>query len=487
MASENTTTQISKDAGIVRSKDLKQIVVPAGMKLTEAADLLMRLDKAEDKTVAVYHEFEAFPLGGAVAFRAALDEIYGFALGADTPTWFGPKPPAMIGVPVGPNQIKQVPWGRVTVPGVAGHLDTNMTVNPTPKFVLTGETKQRHAGEIDAIVAKVREKLKTESIYKGKAIRLDLSWMRNGQAFSPTGDAPKFTIPVDKVKEDDLIYPAQVRNDMQLGLFTPIEHSEVCRATGIPLKRGVLLAGDYGVGKTLCAYVTAKKAVQNGWTFIYLSNALDLEAGFRFAVLNAFDGVDTKALEIITVLTTNHLSKLSQAFLRPGRCDTLVLVTRPDADAASRLVRLYGRGLLEDGIDLARVGAALSGHLPAEIREAVERAKLAAISRMAGTGELAAGKTIAGHVREDDIMAAVSAMHAQHKLLEPKAVDTRSVAEKCADIFGRRVADAVANGSDRSSALALNMLQSIGYGANDLSDAANELSDNHDVPQSAQR
>jgi SpoVK/Ycf46/Vps4 family AAA+-type ATPase len=120
---------------------------------------------------------------------------------------------------------------------------------------------------------------------------------------------------------------------------------------------GILLAGDPGVGKTLTAYVTAKKAVDHGWTFVYLSHAADLANGIRFAlqyapcvlfvedldrivagddrteeiddVLNSFDGVDSKDKELITVLTTNHLEKIPGVALRPGRCDTLVVVTAP--------------------------------------------------------------------------------------------------------------------------------------------------------------
>lgn len=497
-----------KDVDVLSSKDVKQITIPAGMDYDDAAEWLRKKKREGEKEVAIHHEIDCFPLDGAVALREALNEIYGFVKNIDTPGFWGDTPPVMIGVPVSEKEVKQVPWGRVAIPGISGYLQTNLNASPHPKFLIQGQTKQRHLEQINEIVALTKKKLETHSIYKGKAIRLDLSWMRERRPFDPTSHAPKFSIPTSKVKSEELVFPATVQNDIDLGLFTPIEHAEQCRSHKIPLKRGVLLAGDYGTGKTLTAYVTAKKAVDNGWTFIYLSSVLDLAQGFRFAaqyapavifaedvdrivgqderteeidqVLNAFDGVDTKNVELITVLTTNHLDKLTQAILRPGRCDTLVLVTRPDAEAAARLVKLYGRGLISDKADYDRIGAALANHLPAEIREAVERAKLAAVRRLSVAGKLPPGATIRGHVMEDDVISAQQAMVNQHKLLQPKDKDKRSLIEKAADLLGQRVAGAVAMGVDKKAAIMLNLLQSAGLDASRLLEASDALDEDYD-------
>lgn len=497
---------VGTDLSIIRSRETRKIemTIPEKMTLREVADWVVKKDKEEDKEVAVRHEFDCFPLDGAVALRRVLDEIYGFVANVNTPTWFGPQPPLMIGVPVSADEMVQIPWGRVEIPGVYGYLETGLMTKPYPRFVLAGATKQRHMPEIDDIVARLRRQLAESSIYKGKAVRLDLSWMRepNGK-FDPTAHAPKFSIDTSKVREEELIFPANVENDVRLGLFVPIEFSQFCRENKIPLKRGVLLAGEYGCGKTLCAYVTAKKAVDNGWTFVYGSDVRDMATASRIAayyapavvffedidrvighertsdgdaILNTFDGVDTKGKELITVLTTNHVDRLSQALLRPGRCDTLVQVTRPDAEAAVRLVQLYGRGLLDPSADLRAVGEALADHLPAEIREATERAKLAAVHRLKRSD-------IGGHVMGEDILAAVSAMAAQHAMLQPLAEDKRGVAEKCADALGARVADAVADGISRNAMIGVSILQRLipGADASKLYDAAGYLSSDDDV------
>lgn len=497
----------AKDVRIVRSSETKKIIIPQEMKLKDVADWALKMDKEDERVVQVRFEFDCFPLDGAVAFRNALDTVYGFVQGATIPgNWFMPaQPPIMIGVPIGPGEVRQVPWGRVTIPGVEGWLQTGLDVTATPKFVLLGEIKQRHRDEIDRIASELRENLRSRSIYKGKAVRIDLSWMATPQGrqnFSPTVHAPQFTIPVDKVNEGELIFPADVQNDIELGLFEPIEHSEFCRQSQIPLKRGVMLAGEPGVGKSLTAYVTAKKAVQNGWTFIYLSRAADLKYGFAMAaqyqpavlfvedldrvvsgedrteeidaVLNAFDGVESKAAEVITVLTTNNLDAIPPVALRQGRCDTLVKVTRPDAEAAAGLVQLYGRGLMHPATDYRVIGEALAGHIPAEIREAVERAKLATIRRLCRTGGMPA-TGIKGFVTEMDVLDAVKAMEAQHRLLEPKKKDTRGVVEKMADILGHRIADAIKAGGT-GPAVAAGFLQSLGIDTDKLYRATGELS-----------
>ncbi len=59
-------------------------------------------------------------------------------------------------------------------------------------------------------------------------------------------------------------------------------------------------------------------------------------------LLNALDGV-ASAEERIIFMTTNHISKLDPALIRPGRVDMLQLLDDADAEQAERLfIRFYG-------------------------------------------------------------------------------------------------------------------------------------------------
>jgi hypothetical protein len=82
-------------------------------------------------------------------------------------------------------------------------------------------------------------------VYKGKAVRLDLSWRRNGDDFDPAEHSPKF-LKLEGYGEHNVVFPADLAEAVRVGLWSPIENSQAWRQLGIPLKRGVLLAGPYG-------------------------------------------------------------------------------------------------------------------------------------------------------------------------------------------------------------------------------------------------
>jgi len=133
------------------------------------------------------------------------------------------------------------------------------------------------------------------------------------------------------------------------------------------------------------------------------------------------------------VLTTNNVEKINRAMLRPGRLDAVIPVRAPDAEAAIKLVRNYSRGLLKATDDeMVPVGAALAGLIPAVIREAVERSKLAAIVRLPKDATQL-------DLRPEDLIRANSSMQAQLKLMAQPIPDTRSDIEKAAAVLGEAI------------------------------------------------
>jgi len=435
-----------KDVSVVHKGT--QIILPEinGKPMTyeEAIEWLRRKKKEDEEITSVHYEFQCSPLDGLVAFHKALAIIYGWTQMVPTSGFFGPMPPTMLSVPVSATETLQVAHGRVEIPGVRGYLKTNIVSNPEPRFIITGEILQKHKPEVQHIEKEIKKILKSESIYKGKAIKVSWEYLHEDKdgdhrPYHPIQDAPQF-MELSGVNDDDLIFGEKVINALSVGLFTPIEHSQACRDNLIPLKRGVLLYGPYGTGKTMTAYVAAKKAERHGWTFMYLDNVTDLKRALDFAskyspcvlfaedidhmmsgdrndeineILNTLDGVDTKGAEIITVFTTNHIEKINPATLRMGRLDSLINVTPPDAKAAERLVSLYSRGLLEKDADLESVGKKLAGEIPAFIREVTERAKIAAIGRTASS-------QIKGTVMASDLLTAADEMEAHASMLKER-------------------------------------------------------------------
>lgn len=429
-----TKKDVVKDVDIVREGT--KIVLPPKMPYDDAIKWLQRKRDADETEIGIHHEIQCSPMDGAVAFHRAICEKYGFSDLTPTPGFFGSSPPTMVGVPTSVDTSMQVSLGRVMIPGIDGFLEAGVG---NESFLIRGKTRRKHEADVLELVHLTQKFQREKSIYKGKAVKVCWEWEREGEGYHPLNNAPKF-IPLDGTREDDLIFGREVENALRIGLFTPIEQAAACRQFQVPLKRGVLLYGPFGTGKTLTANVTALKAVRNNFTFVYLNSVLDLKKGLQFAqryapavvfcedidrmmsgdrsmsmddVLNTLDGVDTKGAEIITVFTTNAVEKINPAVLRMGRLDTLVHVKRPDAEAAQRLVLKYSRGLLAPDVDLTKVGEALKDKIPAFIRETTERAKIAAISRLSG-GD------IMGHVLESDLLEAASAMEPHAAMLEPK-------------------------------------------------------------------
>ncbi len=384
---------------------------PREMSEMEAIECLERKIRANETAVGIHEEVDAFPLDGAYALMKVLELRFGWASAVPTPGFFGPKPPTMVNLEVGVNQNAQVIWGGFAVPGIEGNLQTGQTEKRGKKiFVISGTVKKKHQEEIKEIAQAVRDYVRESSVYRSQAIKL-----HTDDSGDMDFDNPPSFLDLSRVNPEELVFPKDVQEQIETNLFTPVEHTEACRKYKIPLKRGVLLEGKYGTGKTLTAFVTAQKATANGWTFIYLDRVTALQEVIQFAkqyspavvfaedidrvldgdrdmgmddILNTIDGIDAKNSEILVILTTNHVEKIEKAMMRPGRLDAVISVVAPDAEAAEKLVRIYARGLVKADEDLSAAGKELNGQIPAVIREVVERSKLFAVRRSDGTSRL---------------------------------------------------------------------------------------------------
>ena len=413
---------------------------PVKMSYALGAATLIRKHEEDEQEVAVTEVTDAFPKDGAVAFQLAMMRTFGWVTAVPTPGFFGDKPPQTIDVEIGHNQRMSVIWSRFEIPGVEGYVECSATSTPKgPRFVLTGKVKRKHHNIIRNLAELTREIADKESIYRNKAIKIDVN--EDGEVNWDEGIG---FVDVSNVNPNELIFSESTHRQINTSLWTLIEKTDLCRAHKIPLKRGILLSGKYGTGKTLTSTVTALKAVANNWTFLTINRVSGLDEVLHFArkfqpcvifaedidrivsgddrsvkiddVLNTIDGIGSKSTEIVVVLTTNHIEKINRAMLRPGRLDAVIDVTPPDEAAVRKLIRLYGRKLVAADDTLDRSAKVLAGNIPAMIREAVERAKLYALSR--------ADTEV---VTDEDIHDAAVGMAEHMKLLETPAETPRAL------------------------------------------------------------
>lgn len=388
-------------AEVVRSGE--KLLIPEEMDLKRARDLIDERIEFEKQTVQLNETFDVFPWDGAIAFAQVLTDTYGWAPHRPTPGFFGDTPPQLITVATDWNQSTQVPWGTFGLPNINGVMDTGAEMKDGRlQFQLIASVKRSGENVVKKLFADLRVRLLNQSIYRGKAFKMRF---RNDSGKKLSMPEPKF-LRVDDIDEAGLIYSRSVQDSIENNLFTPIKRVRELKDNGIPVKRGILLGGPFGTGKTMAAKVASKHAVAAGVTFLYISRADELADAIAFAkqyqdpacvifcedidramsgerdvkmddILNIVDGIDTKSQNMIIVMTTNALEKINPAMLRPGRLDAVIHVERPDAEATARLIRYYGGEAIDPSADLTHAGVILSGQIPAVVHEVVKRAKLA--------------------------------------------------------------------------------------------------------------
>ena len=212
------------------------------------------------------------------------------------------------------------------------------------------------------------------------------------------------------VGRDQIILPPEVLDGIERQVLGVARHAGQLLASGQHLKRGILLHGAPGTGKTHTVRYLLSEL--DGVTVLILSGGalrligeacsvartlrpsliviedVDLIAEEReimmgqhpllFQLLNEMDGLGAD-LDVTFLLTTNRADLLEPALAqRPGRVDHAALLPLPDAGARLQLLRLYQGNMELDLADPDTVITRTEGVTASFLKELLRRAALRA-------------------------------------------------------------------------------------------------------------
>jgi transitional endoplasmic reticulum ATPase len=405
-----------------------QFVLPANMKgnIRGAVEYLRSWDAQQNKTFEFTRVFNFRPWDGAHAFEQAMIKHFGtVGTGKTIPgNFFTPEQkPQYVTVNVSHNETIQVPWGAISFAPLDAtfFLHGSLHEDYGQVFAIQVEAPRKYRREIEAFFALVEQELRTNSIYRGKAFT--------------GGDNPQF-INTKDVDPNKVVYSQDVMTQLETNMWSLLRYSDEMRKNRLPLKRAVLLEGQYGTGKTLAGQLTAKEAEENGWTFILARTGKDnlnqvLQTAQLYApavvwyedidivakgksneqvsrLLDSLDGITNKGVEILAGFTTNHIEEIQKGVLRPGRLDSVIHVGELDNAGFERLTKSVIPEHLRGDIDYVKVAEAMHGYLPAFAKEAMDRAIRYSISRNQGRPDV---------IHTQDLVNAAEGLRTQWQLM----------------------------------------------------------------------
>jgi hypothetical protein len=262
-------------------------------------------------------------------------------------------------------------------------------------------------GACQAFLSDVTRMMRERNVYRGQVLSIGVSQLQ----FGPVPQTVVQFHPRPEVPRDAVILPGTVLDRIERQALRFTEHAPELLAAGRSLKRGLLLHGLPGTGKTLTVMylagqmrdrtvilttgrsmgmVTSLAQLARGLApAVLVLEDVDLIAEDRgnayqrsnpvlFELLNEMDGLRDDA-DVLFVLTTNRPEILEAALVaRPGRVDLVAELPLPDLEGRRRLIELYARGLELEGVDVEALAARTEGATPAYIKELLRKAVVVA-------------------------------------------------------------------------------------------------------------
>lgn len=392
------------------------MVMEKNLTTTQAARMLQLYHDHNEQIVEVNRTFEnaLLPDVGVQLMRQFTLKSPAFAQGVPPSLFSGPEPPRELRIPVGFGEFISLPFGQFLMPGMDdGQAIFTMTKTRNGFAPMVGFRVKRRFKELaESIIDGVESGLQNDSIFCGKAFQIEVT----------DDDGDSLQIPEisfldhTELPKIQLVFNRWIERKVNTGVLGRIRRWGTLKASNGKSKYGVLLNGEPGTGKTEVMRQAIFTAAAEGHIAILVKKAEDAVAVLtRFApqfartgklVVVAFedidrisrerdklaqaltlalDGADNKSLNLMVVVTTNHMEQVVGVLRRSGRFDMAMTLPLPDQEAIARLLRLYSNDRLDADIDLAPYLRELVGVIPADISSIIDDAKISGIVR---TGEV---------------------------------------------------------------------------------------------------
>lgn len=306
------------------------------------------------------------------------------------------------------------PAGTLTSVNTVIEIDTRPSYGSPDVTVYTRRTDRAAAA---SVLEQLGERAAKLSPYRGHVVRASLAGI-SGLVLEVI-DLPS------ALTRETVVVPGDVWREIDLGVAAVTTQRDMLNRLGLGSRRGVLLAGPPGTGKSAVCATVARELV-GAFTVIYVeaqAGASLLTAVVEEAerlggpVLIVLEDVDLwcrdrkaggsglsellQAMDIspdapiLTLASTNDAGTLDAAAIRTGRFDSLVEVDFPDRSAAARILAALCAGIPGE-VDTAAVAARLPERTSgSDLREIVRRAVLSGegtVSTAAVLAEVGSGR-----------------------------------------------------------------------------------------------
>jgi len=269
-----------------------------------------------------------------------------------------------------------------------------VTVDAFPRYPATVQVQgpEEQKDKIEAFVHGVMDITEKENFYRGKKIE----FAGRIRFLNVTGKS-----------WHGIILDRATKREVKANTIEFLRRGKRWHGFGIPQKRGVLLAGEPGTGKTLickalmaeadgitCVTTSAYQLSADEYITELYEMAQDLSPCIVFiedidliglnreeyhyqhgpallSLLNVLDGVEEKH-EIVTVATTNNWEALDRAISqRPSRFDRVIKLSLPSLEERRELVSLLCQKIPVDVPTQDYISSKAEGCSPAQLQEVV--------------------------------------------------------------------------------------------------------------------